>query len=597
MDSNFIKVLITKPKIILEIIGIIFITIYRALSVRSLRGSMIPYPKEINLLAKKISVGGAESSFSNYEGLDQNFFNFKLATGYFKFSDKNSWNTNFKSHEQYVSLHRWNWLLRSSSKERKINYKDGMNLVRSWFSVMGVLPSGDAGESYTTAERLSNISLFSREVSGSWHEIPEDIQDALNIKIKFLAHRLEILPGLTGNHIINNARALLLSGHACKNPNAIILSRALLRLYLPIVIDTDGFLREGSSHYQLLICRWLLEMRFISEEVNDHETIEILKGYIQRVVKASNFFLIGQGENKKIPLFGDISPDCDPQWLLYMSESSLNPFSSNLIKGKLEKNNIGWGGLFSDFINNTNFKWNDLENNINLWNYYKTSGWYRLDFKGWTAIWHAESPSGSAIASHAHHDLCSFVLYKDGQEIIIDPGRYNYENKDIGTYGTTANAHTTILLNGYPPALSKRDYRIPKTYRKAEVTVSHVTNEDSHAVTISHNGFRRLSSDIQIHSREFIFNKDSVKIIDNIKGKGNLNLEMYFQISKTSNYKVILDKDFKSYTQKFEGNLNPISGWKFLSFGEKEEAVTMKVSKNISLPFKCCSEIELDKLM
>ena len=77
MDSNFIKVLITKPKIILEIIGIIFITIYRALSVRSLRGSMIPYPKEINLLAKKISVGGAESSFSNYEGLDQNFFNFK----------------------------------------------------------------------------------------------------------------------------------------------------------------------------------------------------------------------------------------------------------------------------------------------------------------------------------------------------------------------------------------------------------------------------------------------------------------------------------------------------------------------------------------
>ena len=597
MNFNFIKTLIIKPKIIQEIIAILFVTIYRALSVRILRGSMFTYPKEIRLLAKKIPVNETKSLFSHDNELDQDLFYFKLATGYLKFNDKNSWNINFKSHEQYVSLHRWNWLLYSSSIENKINHKAGMNLVRSWLSVMGVLPSGDAGESYTTAERLSNISLFSRELSGTWHEIPDDIQNALNIKIKFLANRLEILPGLTGNHIINNARALLLSGHACKNTDAIILARAILRLYLPKVIDINGFLREGSSHYQLLICRWLLEMRFISKEVNDHKTIEILKKYIERVVKASNFFLIGQDNNKKIPLFGDISPDCDPQWLLYMSESSLNPFTSNLPKGELNKNNIGWASLFSDFSSNPKHKWHDLDNNINLWNFYEIGGWYRLDFEGWTAIWHAESPSGSAIASHAHHDLCSFVLYKDGQEIIIDPGRYNYENNDIGTYGSTANAHTTILLNGCPPALSKRDYRIPKTYRKAEVTVSHYTNEDSHAVTISHNGFRRISSDIQIHSREFIFNKDSVKIIDNIKGKGNLDLEMYFQISKTSNYKVSLDKNFKNYIQKFERNINPIAGWRFLSFGEKEEAVTIKVSKNISLPFKCCSEIEIDKLM
>ena len=35
-----------------------------------------------------------------------------------------------------------------------------------------------------------------------------------------------------------------------------------------------------------------------------------------------------------------------------------------------------------------------------------------------------KSSSGSD-ASHAHIDLCSFVLYKDGEEIIIDTGRYN----------------------------------------------------------------------------------------------------------------------------------------------------------------------------
>ena len=593
MNFYFIKVLIKKPKILMEIVEILFMRIYRALSVRILRGSMLTYPGQISKLAKKIPVEIARYEFKHNEELNHNFFDFKLATGYVKFSDKNSWNISFKSHEQYVSLHRWNWLLYSSSKEKKINHKDGMDLVRSWFSVMGVLPTGDAGESYTTAERLSNISLFSRELSGSWHEIPDDIQNALNIKIKFLSHRLEILPGLTGNHIINNARALLLSGYACKNANAIILARTLLEFYLPKIIDANGFLREGSSHYQLLICRWLLEIRFVSEELNDEETIEILKEFIQKVITASNFFLIDQGNNKKLPLFGDISPDCDPQWLLNMSESTLNPFGRNISKDKLKKNHYGWSSLFSDFVDNSNHEWHDLDNNVNFWNCYEISGWFRLDFNGWTAIWHAESSSGSAIASHAHHDLCSFVLYKDGKEIIIDPGRYNYDNSDFGNYGMTAKSHSTILLNGYPPALSRRDFKIPKSFRRADVAVSHFKNDDTYSITISHNGFKRFSSDIQIHTREFVFHKDSVKIIDNIEGKGNQNLEIFFQISKTSNYMVHLDKNFKNHTQKFQSSLNPISGWRFLSFGEKEAALTLKGNKNISLPFQCCSEIKL----
>tara|TARA_B100000886_G_scaffold340385_1_gene309621 strand:+ start:16018 stop:17805 length:1788 start_codon:yes stop_codon:yes gene_type:complete len=593
MNFHFIKVLIKKPKIVIEIVEILFLTIYRALSVRGLRGLMLSYPNKISLLAKKIPVEVKKYEFTHNDDLDQNFFNFKLATGYLRFSDKNSWKINFKSHEQYVSLHRWNWLLYSSSKKKQINHKDGMNLVRSWFSVMGVLPSGDAGESYTTAERLSNISLFSRELSGSWHEIPDDIQNALNIKIKFLAHRLEILPGLTGNHIINNARALLLSGYACKNDNAITLARTILEVYLPKVIDVNGFLIEGSSHYQLLICRWLLEMRFISEELNDDETLEILKEYIKKVIKASNFFLIGKGNNKIIPLIGDISPDCDPQWLLNMSESALNPYASNMTKGKLKKNNTGWSSLFSDFRNNPNYKWHDLSNSFNFWNCFENSGWFRLDYKGWSAIWHAEPSSGSCVASHAHHDLCSFVLYKDGKEIIIDPGRYNYDNSEIGKYGMTAKSHSTILLNGCPPALSRRDFKIPKSYRQSDIKVSHLINEDTHSVTISHNGFKRISSNIQIHTRRFMFNEDSVKITDNIEGEGNQKLDILFQISKNTNYKVCLDKNLKNYTQRFQGNENPISGWRFLSFGEKEAAVTLKATKNISLPFQCCSEIKL----
>ena len=96
MNFNFIKTLIIKPKIIQEIIAILFVTIYRALSVRILRGSMFTYPKEIRLLAKKIPVNETKSLFSHDNELDQDLFYFKLATGYLKFNDKNSWNINFK---------------------------------------------------------------------------------------------------------------------------------------------------------------------------------------------------------------------------------------------------------------------------------------------------------------------------------------------------------------------------------------------------------------------------------------------------------------------------------------------------------------------
>tara|TARA_B100000780_G_C21117663_1_gene452366 strand:+ start:1122 stop:2909 length:1788 start_codon:yes stop_codon:yes gene_type:complete len=593
MYFNFIKILITKPKIIIEIIEILFISIYRALSVRNLRGMMFPYPREIRLVAKKIPIGDKEPTFTHDKSLKENFFNFKLATGYFNFIDKNSWNEAFESHEQYVSLHRWNWLLRYSSDKKRINHKDGMNLVRSWFSVMGILPAGEAGESYTSAERLSNICLFSRETSGNWHEIPDDIQVALNIKIKFLAYRLEILPGLTGNHVINNARALLLSGHACKNPNAIILSRVILKKYLHKVIDSHGFLREGSSHYQLLICRWLLEMRLVAEEMKDIETIEILKKHIQKVVKSSNFFLIGEGSNKKIPLFGDISPDCDPQWLLHILDSPLSSFNTDLTVRNLDNIDIGWEGLFTNFIKNKNIGWNIEKSTRKPWTDNVISGWYRLDYKGWTAIWHAESSAGPAIASHAHYDLCSFVLYKNNKEIIIDPGRLNYENNNIGKYGLSAEAHSTILLNGCPPALSKRDHRIPKTYRDTKIKISHLENKESFKVMIDHDGFKRISSNIYNHSREFIFTEDSVSIADNIEGKNKIDLEMYFQISKNSDYKITLDTNLENDHQEFEGSTNPMGGWKFYSFGEKDIAITKKISKNITLPFKSCSKIEL----
>ena len=93
------------------------------------------------------------------------------------------WKIKFESHEEFVSLHRWNWLLRPADGNQLLDFDDGLALVRSWLAVNGMCPSGDASESYTVGERISNVCLFARERTGDWFTLPDDIQEAPGSKL------------------------------------------------------------------------------------------------------------------------------------------------------------------------------------------------------------------------------------------------------------------------------------------------------------------------------------------------------------------------------------------------------------------------------
>ena len=590
MHIRLFKLMIFNPKLLIELLGIIYITIYRALIVRFLRGFMLSYPKDIKNIANQIPIYKKNINVRESK-INHNLTRLKLASGFMDIDQDLNWKKIFPSHEQYVSLHRWNWLLWSASDPNSfINHEHGMDLVRSYLNEMGTLPKSSASESYSVGERISNICLFSREKSSNWNHIPEDIQDALKQKTGFLSRRLEILPKLTGNHIINNARALMLVGHSCNEILTIKLSRELLKKYLPVLIDNKGFLREGSSHYQFLFCRWLLEIRFVCEEMGDYESLDVLKKYLPNVLKACDFFII----NKKIPLLGDISPDCEPSWLSGLSNSAIAQFN----KGIKTKNNLGFidnknanlSNLFRDFRSDGSILWDKEDDNNEIWK--NGNEWFRLDYQGWSAIWHVEKPLGPAIASHAHDDLGSFVLYKDNEEVIIDPGRFNYERNIFGDYGKSANAHSALLVNNSSAILSKRENKLPQNYRKAHTSINFKKLNDSCEVIIKHDGFKRLSNKIGSHKRKFIFTSKNVSIEDVIEGSGEYMIDVFFQKKISSDYdiKVMTDKEVSE--KIYQGSINPVFGWHFPSFGEKIVATTQKISINCFLPTKLSFKIE-----
>jgi hypothetical protein len=241
----------------------------------------------------------------------------KLATGYLKFDAIPNWQQPLDEREQYVSLHRWNWLLFALTEQPEtVSSEWGESLIRSWLSEMSPLPTGDASESYTIGERISNTCLFFRHTNGHWDGVSEDITSALHIMGLYLSQRIEYYSGdLSGNHVVNNSRAILFAGYCCKDEVLTLLGRTVLQDQLPKIVDKYGFLREGSSHYQFLFTRWILEIRMMAMEVSDTETLDIVQPLISKILNACHLFLIKDSNGRVcMPTIGDVSPDCNPEW-------------------------------------------------------------------------------------------------------------------------------------------------------------------------------------------------------------------------------------------------------------------------------------------
>ena len=83
---------------------------------------------------------------------------------------------------------------------------------------------------------------------------------------------------MLNNHVINNARALLFASILLDIEFYSDLAFAILRSNLPELVSNDGFLREGSSHYQFIFTRWILEMLWLSKISNKYGiTLDIEK--------------------------------------------------------------------------------------------------------------------------------------------------------------------------------------------------------------------------------------------------------------------------------------------------------------------------------
>lgn len=421
----------------------------------------------------------------------------------------------FDDLEDYLALHRFAWLPVCQPSPDWV-----AALWQEWVAGFGHDPQGWAWHAYTATERAVNMIDFA-----SRHGAPGDVADFVNI---LHLHGRAISDGLeyfgelnTYNHLANNGRGLFRIGLAVGDAGmaasgALILTREADRIF-----DRSGMLREGSSHYQLLLCRQYMDCWLAARRAG-HEAAEALRDILTRILPPCRLFAgtgtvfpasppdpepvsesrIGSGM-RPIPLVGDISPDCPPSFLL------------GLLPG--HDASQGWTGTLSDDDRAACIALRDSVADPDM-EAVGDSGWHVHKSGGWSLLVHAAPGGWPFYPGHGHQDLGGFELHVGETQVFVDPGRGAYGEEGEAAFYRSGRAHNTLLVDEADPYPVNRPY-YSETFRKSVIADPPVVGREADGLTLTHAGFSRLRGVGQL-TRRWQMDKTSFRISDRLEGKG-----------------------------------------------------------------------------
>lgn len=440
-----------------------------------------------------------------------------------------------------------------------ITIEKGLSWIRK------AIPKSDkAWEPYSCSERIANFGiLLSKTLFKLDTEQKKLIYHFINEHLYWIDTHLEYYNDKkTNNHILNNCRALIIGGVMINNKFAVERGLLLFDKMANKLLLENGFLRERSTHYQVIITNWLLDSIHFANSYNnltvDSTKALLLLNELSRKVISCTKTLINFLKTNTTQI-GDISPDYPPSLaidklkLLYLGEISSNNLENQYIDN--------W--LFMSFGTNTLIS-NLVSNN------------FPLNFP-----------------THGHNDLGSFIWFNNSLPVIVDPGRYSYTTDEISISQLSTKHHNTILIDDLPPvadSLKNGGNWFPFKYANAKIKGSFINENE---FIIEHNGFNRINK-VGIHTRKFQLIESVLTIEDVIEGEGIHNIALNWNLAP--DYTQISDTEItfksKSNTLSFQSRQNDNSFYQlsisnfFLSseYGQFQESICINTLYKCKLP-------------
>ncbi len=218
------------------------------------------------------------------------------------------------------------------------------------------------------------------------------VVESLRRQLAFLERNVE--DDVLGNHVIRNARALVLGGLALGEREHLDRGLALLRRELPEQVLPDGGHYERSPAYHLVVLRDLLEVREATGEAWLDRPIERMTGFAAALARPDG----------RPALFNDGALDLAPELELPSPPDGLAVFPET-----------GYAVLREGRV------------------------WLAFD---------CGPPAPPFLPAHAHADALSFQLWIDGRPAVVDPGAFTYEPGADRDWFRSTRAHSTIAVGG-----------------------------------------------------------------------------------------------------------------------------------------------------
>jgi hypothetical protein len=248
--------------------------------------------------------------------------------------------------------------------------------------------AGDAWHPYPLSTRVGNwIAALTLEPKLGSPELSRSLWRQLQ------RLRVNVEDDVLGNHVIRNARALVLGGSSFGAAELTRLGIELLRRELPEQILRDGGHYERSPAYHLVVLRDLLEIQAASPHSWLGEAIESMSTFAAALMRPDG----------APALFNDGTVDA-PRLDLPEAPEGLSVFGD------------------SGFV---------VVREGPLW----------LAFR-------CGPPSPDFLPAHAHADALSFQLWWRGRPVLVDPGTFTYEPGADRDWFRSTRAHSTVAVDG-----------------------------------------------------------------------------------------------------------------------------------------------------
>ncbi len=459
-------------------------------------------------------------------------FNIQLASLNIKTNSQNIWmkNYHFKDREDFSALNRWTWAIKMISKRKSLNKNELKfieNSIFNWcvkYNFNKIDKKNIIFEPYNISERISNYLVL---IKLNFLKPDKFVLSTLEDQYLFLLKNIELYKYKKSNHALNNLKAIFLFSIFSKNKKIQDYSIDFIKYLLKSFLDNNNFFKFGSSNYQFIFTKWICDIVLFSEKIKNNK-INFVKSKLKLLFANLNYFIeADKQKNLKIPIFGNISPDIESNWIInFFFKKHINIFSKKY-----------WSKISLKPSQKEIF----------------SKEWFKIKNKNYTVF--ARNPKNTGFDfNHSHNDFFNFVIFYRGDQLIIDPGRENYSVKSM-IRDVSGKSHNSFIINN--KSIYDEFMPFSPLYRlgiKNEKNCKHiVTSNKKDLIT-----FKSTEKNFEIY-RQIKLKLNKVEILDKIILKNKSNIKLNFHLNdKNKNIRgsnlieslnIVSDKKFKKVVE------------------------------------------------